>query len=132
MDETRFRVLDKEKKKGKKSPIGWLWLCANPIQKIVAFTYKPGRSNQDVFPLLKDFTGYLQTDGYGTYERYGRKPGVTHLQCLAHSRRYFMEARENDPKRADTAIEQFFGPLYAIEKECRDQALSYDQITQAA
>jgi hypothetical protein len=38
--------------------------------------------------MLKDFRGYLQTDGYGVYDKYGKKEGVTHLACWAHARRY--------------------------------------------
>jgi hypothetical protein len=38
--------------------------------------------------LLKDFKGYLQTDGYGVYEWFARQSGITHIACMAHARRY--------------------------------------------
>lgn len=128
MDETTYRVLDNEKAKGKKSHIGYLWACSNAIQRIAAFTYQRGRGKKDVHHLLAGYKGYLQTDGYGVYTKYGRQPGVTHLQCLAHSRRYFSEARSNDLKRSDYVLDNFFKPLYAIEEECRSMNLNYDQI----
>jgi transposase len=129
VDETTYRVLDNEKQKGKKSHLGFLWATCNPIQKIVAFSYQKGRGHKDARHLLQGFKGYLGTDGYGVYKKYGRQPGVTHLQCLAHCRRYFFEARDYDLKRADQALEDFFRPLYVIEESCRERGLDYDQIT---
>lgn len=129
VDETTYRVLDNEKQKGKKSHLGFLWATCNPIQKMVAFSYQKGRGHKDARHLLQGFKGYLETDGYAVYKKYGRQPGVTHLQCLAHCRRYFFEARGYDLKRADKVLEDFFRPLYVIEASCREQELDYDQIT---
>lgn len=130
MDETTYRVLDNEKQKGKKSHIGYLWGCANPIQAMVAFNYQRGRGKKDVDHILSGYKGYLQTDAYGAYTKYGRQQGVVHLLCMSHARRYFVEARSHDLKRADYALEHFFGPLYAIEEECRRGALTFDEIGQ--
>jgi len=128
MDETTYRVLDNEKVKGKKSHIGYLWACSNPIQRILAFSYQKGRGKKEVAHILKGYKGYLQTDGYAGYTNYGKQPGVIHLQCLAHVRRHFCEARSNDLKRSDYALEHFFGPLYAIEENCRTLRLTYDEV----
>lgn len=128
MDETTYRVLDNEKKKGKKSHIGYLWGCANPIQRMVAFNYKGGRGKKNVHDILSGYKGYLQTDAYSAYKKFGQQPGVIHLLCMAHARRYFAEARSNDLKRSDYVLEHFFGPLYDIEQECRQDELSFDEI----
>lgn len=130
MDETRYRVLDNEKVRGKKSHMGYLWAVSNPVQRIVAFYYQKGRGRKDAAPVLDGYSGYLQTDGYGVYTHYGRRPGVIHLQCLAHARRYFAEARGHDLRRSDHALKYFFAPLYAIEEQCKQEGLSYDQITE--
>ncbi len=130
MDETTYRVLDNEKLKGKKSHIGYLWACSNPIQRILAFSYHKGRGKKEVSHILKGYKGYLQTDGYAGYTQYGRQPGVVHLQCMAHTRRYFVESRTHDLKRSDYVLEQFFAPLYRIEQQCRDARLTYDEITE--
>ena len=130
MDETTYRVLDNEKVKGKKSHIGYLWACSNPIQKILAFSYQKGRGKKEVAHILKGYTGYLQTDGYAGYTKYGSQPGVVHLQCLAHARRYFSESRNHDLKRSDYALEHFFAPLYQVERQAKAAGLTYDQITE--
>lgn len=130
MDETTYRVLDNEKQKGKKSHIGYLWACSNPIQKILAFSYQKGRGKKEVAHIFTRYKGFLQTDGYAGYTKYGAQPGVVHLQCMAHARRHFSDARSHDLKRSDHALEQFFAPLYKIEQQCKAAGLTYDEITE--
>jgi transposase len=129
VDETTFRVLDDTKKKGKKSHIGWMWSMMNPVQRIACFMYQPGRGKKDITSVLRGYKGYLMSDAYGAYTKYGKQPGVIHQQCLSHSRRYFMYALENDKARASYALDQFFGPLYDIEQECKEKQLDFDTIT---
>jgi hypothetical protein len=129
MDETRYRVLDNTKKQGKKCHIGWMWASMNPMQGIVCFTYQQGRGKKDIRSVLQGYKGYLMTDAYGAYTKYGKQPGVTHQHCLSHARRYFMYALDNDTARASYALDHFFAPLYAIEQECKLLQLDYDSIT---
>jgi transposase len=129
MDETRYRVLDSSKKEGKKSHIGWMWSCLNPAQGIVCFLYQQGRGKKDIQHVLQGYRGILMTDAYGAYTKYGRQPGVTHQHCLSHARRLFVYALDHDGKRAVYALDNFFGPLYDIEQECKSLELDYDGIT---
>lgn len=129
MDETRYRVLDNSKKQGKKSHIGWMWASMNPMQGIVCFMYQQGRGKKDIRAVLQGYKGFLMTDAYGAYTKYGRQPGVTHQHCLSHARRYFVYALQNDAARAGYALDHFFGPLYDIEYECKLLQLDYDGIT---
>jgi transposase len=130
IDETRYRVLDNTKKKGKKSHIGWMWASMNPMQRIVCFMYQKGRGNKDIRAVLQGYKGYLMTDAYSAYTKYGKQPGVTHQHCLSHARRYFVYALDNDAARAGYAINHFFGPLYDIEDQCKLLQLDYDGITE--
>ena|GEM_PF-131767 len=129
LDETRYRVLDNEKKKGKKSHIGWMWASLNPVQKIVCFSYEQGRGKADIQAVLDGYRGYLMTDAYGAYTRYGRQQGVVHQYCLAHARRRFITALDHDQPRAAYALDQFLAPLYTIERQCKALQLDYDGIT---
>ena len=126
IDETRYRVLDNTKKKGKKSHIGWMWASMNPMQRIVCFMYQQGRGKKDIRSVLHGYKGYLMTDAYSAYTKYGKQPGVAHQHCLSHSRRYFVYALENDAAKAGYAIDHFFGPLYDIEEECKLLQLDFD------
>lgn len=129
LDETRYRVLDNTKKQGKKSHIGWMWASMNPVQRIVCFMYQRGRGNKDIRAVLQGYKGFLMTDAYGVYTKYGKQPGVTHQHCLSHARRYFVYSMDNDAARAGYALDHFFGPLYDIEQECKTLQLHYDDIT---
>lgn len=130
MDETKYRVLDNTRAKGKGSHNGYLWVGGNPILKIVCFIYKKGRGKGEIKEILSGFEGYLHTDAYAGYDEYGKQPGVVHLHCLDHSRRYFVDSLMNDERRSNYALEHFFAPLYQIERECKDKRLSYDEITE--
>jgi transposase len=129
MDETRYRVLDNTKKQGKKCHIGWMWASMNPVQRIVCFIYEQGRGKKDIRPVLQGYKGFLMTDAYSAYTKYGKQPGVIHQHCLSHARRYFLYALKNDAARAGCALDHFFGPLYDIEQECKFLQLDYDGIT---
>jgi len=117
VDETPIKVLDKQKK-GKLHQ-GYHWVYHSPIQKVVFFDYRKGRSREGPKEMLKDFQGYLQTDGYSAYNWFKDKEGITMLSCMAHTRRYFEQALDNDHARAEYAL-RMIQQLYAIERETKD------------
>ena len=125
-DETSITVLDKEKLKGKKSHIGYMWAYCNPVDKLVFFEYQKGRGNKHARSVLENFKGTLHTDGYNVYKHYGARRDVTHACCNAHARRKFDEAKFTDKARAMHVIEQY-AKLYAIEKHCKENNLSFDE-----
>ncbi|HUQ65409.1 MAG TPA: IS66 family transposase [Flavitalea sp.] len=130
MDETKFRVLDNTRAKGKQSHNGYLWVVGNPILKLICFTYKKGRGKGEIKEILSGFKGNLHTDAYAGYDEYGKQPGVVHLHCMDHARRYYVESLNNDERRSSYALDHFFAPLYQIERECKENELSYDEITE--
>ena len=65
-DETPIKVLDGEKKG--QTHRGYFWVSHSPQQKVVVFNHSKGRSAQFPTEFLKDYRGYLQTDGYGVYD----------------------------------------------------------------
>jgi len=126
-DETPVKVLDGDKKGA--SHQGYYWVYHNAEQRLVLFDYRPGRGREGPDDILKDFQGYLQTDGYSAYEAFGRRPGITLLHCMAHARRKFHEALANDPARAEYAL-ALFQRLYAIEARIKDQQLAGEAVVQ--
>jgi transposase len=121
-DETPIKVLDKDKKG--QTHRGYYWVYQNSIDKIVFFDYQPGRGREGPVNILENFRGYLQTDGYSAYEIFDKRTGITLMHCMAHARRMFNEALDNDEARACYALEQM-AKLYAIERGCKEQALSF-------
>ena len=120
-DETPLKVLDKDKKGT--THRGWLWVYQNSILRLVFVDYRQGRGREGPEEILKDFKGYLQTDGYPLYDFFKQKEDITVLHCMAHARRMFYDALENDTARADHALQQF-GLLYAIERKAKQLLLN--------
>ena len=125
VDETPIKVLDSNKKGAAHQ--GYYWVYHAPLDGTVLFDYSPTRGGIAAVPMLGNFKGYLQTDGYGVYEKYGKKKEVTHLACWAHARREFEKALDNDRLRAEKAL-LMIQQLYAVEREAREVGLSAEQI----
>lgn len=131
VDETGLKVLlGKESGKGKKIHGGYLWCYHNSVKKMVYFDYQTGRGEKHTMGILKNYTGVLQTDGWKVYEGVAAKQkGITHICCMAHARRKFFEAKAHDKEPAEYALEKF-NALYSIERRCKDEQLSFEQITE--
>lgn len=125
VDETPIKVLDKEKKGT--THRGFHWVYRSPLKNMVLFDYREGRGREGPQECLKDFKGYLQTDGYTVYEDFASKPSVTLLHCMAHARRKFDEAKSNDNTRAEYALTEI-QKLYAIERQAKVDALPPEQL----
>lgn len=101
-DETGIKVLDSEKQGS--SHQGYLWAYRDVIHGLVLFDYQRGRNKEGPARMLKDFKGYLQTDGYAAYDQFAQRAGVQMLHCMAHARRYFKEAEDNDRQRSEHVL----------------------------
>lgn len=124
VDETTIQVLDEDKKG--KSHRGYYWLYHNSENKLVLFDYRSGRSPDGPDDILKDFQGYLQTDGYTVYEDFGKRPGIITMACMAHARRKFNDALKNDKARAEHAL-SLFGQIYALERKIEEERLTKEE-----
>jgi transposase len=124
VDETPIQVLDKTKKG--KTHRGYYWVYHSPLEKTVLFDYRDGRSREGPTQLLKDFTGYLQTDGYKVYDAFGKRKEITLLGCMAHARRGFEKALDYNKSKAEYAM-GMFQKLYAIERKAKDEKLNAEQ-----
>lgn len=125
VDETPIKVLDSDKKGAAHQ--GWYWVYHCPLDKTVLFDYNPSRGGHVPKSMLDNFKGYLQTDGYAAYDKYGKKKDIIHLACWAHARREFEKALQNDRPRAEKAL-LMIQELYKIEREAKEEQLSAEQI----
>lgn len=53
-----------------------------PLYEQLLFDYHPSRVSHAPRSILDSFKGYLQTDGYAVYDKYGKKRDITHLGLL--------------------------------------------------
>lgn len=123
-DETPIKVMDKDKKG--QTHRGYFWVYQNSVEKLVFFDYQESRGREGPSGILENFQGYLQTDGYSAYETFDKKEGITLINCMAHARRMFNEALQNDEARASYAMERI-QELYAVERDAKAQGLSFDE-----
>jgi transposase len=121
-DETPIKVLDKNKKGDTHK--GYYWVYHSPITKAVCFQYRKGRGREGPKEFLKDFQGAIQADGWHVYDRFEKRDGITLLGCLAHVRRKFAEAQDNDKARAAHVLSEI-QKLYATERKARNEGLDY-------
>jgi len=124
VDESPIKVLDRDKPGATHQ--GYMWVYNAPMQNAMFFDYNKGRGASAPIKNLSTFKGYLQTDGYSVYEQFARDPEVTHLACMAHARRMFDKARDNDNTRASVVL-LLIQKLYAIEHTAREGQLSAGQ-----
>jgi transposase len=117
-DETPIKVLDKDKKGTTHRGFHWVYHAA--VKRLVLFDYREGRGRDGPRELLKNFKGYLQTDGYGVYDEFDNKEGVSLVNCFAHARRKFEKALENDKALAEEAL-SMIQHLYALERQIREE-----------
>jgi len=108
---------------------GYMWVFLLPKSKMVVFEYHQSRAKSVPQQVLKEFKGCLQTDGYAGYEEIGKQDGITHIGCMAHARRKFEAALDNDKGLATTAMEMF-QQLYAVERKAKEDQMDAGQLYQ--
>lgn len=123
-DETPIPVQTKDKPGATHK--GYHWVYYSPPEKLVCFDYRKSRGREGPDKFLEAFKGTLQTDGYVAYDIYETKQDITLLACMAHARRKFDQAKDNDLLRANYALERIQA-LYQVESKAREQGLSHDQ-----
>ncbi len=102
---------------------GKMWTYHSPLERLVAFDATETREHHGPLTFLKGFAGYLQGDAYSGNLTLRKKSPVFMVGCMAHLRRYFVDALDKDPRAAHfiALIKQ----LYQIEEEARP--LAHDQ-----
>lgn len=128
VDETPFKVLDRDHKNGIHQ--GYMWLYHAPVDRLVLFDYRKGRDRSGPKEMLADFKGIIQTDGYKVYDSLYGKHDTIHLTfCMAHARRKFVEALKDNEEQANHVLDEM-QLLYSLEQQMREKGLDYLQRTQ--
>lgn len=114
-DESHIKVQDGNKSGS--THMGWQWVYHSPSEHIVVFQYRKGRGNNGPKEFLKNYSGYLQCDGYKAYDKIGQLPQVNLVGCHVHARRYFVKAKDAGDRQADDVL-AIYQKIYQIEKAC--------------
>jgi transposase len=134
VDETTLQVLRESGRDPTSTSYMWIFRRGDPEKTVLIYQYHPSRSGDVAREFLRDFEGYVQTDGYKGYDFLDNNKNVRHIGCLAHARRKFMDVVKAQGKNrkagsADVAL-SYIKKLYMLEREARKQSYSIEQIHQ--
>ena len=117
VDETPIRYLDPDRPG--KAQMGFLWAFSAPGSDVL-FDWQTTRGHEVPAEMLKNFKGYLQSDAYAAYTTLARerKGEIKLVGCMAHARRKFVEALQED-RRVAWIVRQI-AHLYGVEKQLRE------------
>lgn len=137
-DDTTLKVLDPAKKPAVKR--GHMWAFVAMEVQLVAFLFAPNWAAEHPAEFLRTFDGFLQGDGYAGFARIlngddeddagdddeSALPSQRRLGCGMHIRRKFESSANLGDARGAIAL-SFFRKIYAVEKACKDEGLTYEQ-----
>lgn len=120
-DETVLQVLKEPGKTAQSKSYMWLYRTSGEAKnQIVLYEYQPDRKHSHPEDYLKDFTGYIHTDGYDGY--HNLPENIIVVGCLAHLRRKFFDALKTMPKEkqkgsnAEKGVD-YCDKLFHLEKQ---------------
>lgn len=118
-DETTVQVLNHQDDSTNIKSYMWLYRSGIHDDKIIIYEYQPGRAAHFPQEFLKNFKGYLQTDGYEVYKKIEH---TIQVGCLAHGRRKIKEAIQSMKIKTEgtTLCAQVFNTMNAILKKDKE------------
>lgn len=131
MDETPLQVLNEPGRKNTAKSYMWVARGGADGKPLVLFRYDPSRSGSVAQKIVGDFQGFLQTDGYIGYQALGETDNITHVGCLAHARRKFMEvlkAGSKNKKGTASTVVDLIGKIYHLESQAKKASFSHKAI----
>jgi transposase len=136
-DETEVQVLKENGRPAQAKSYLWVQMSGTgpPVR---LFTYAPSRSAKTAVELYAGARGALMSDGYAPYDTVASVNAVVHLGCMAHARRYLVEAEAALPKAARppdhpaTTMLAVITELYAVEARWRQRPAAPDETPEQA
>lgn len=126
VDESTLPVINNEKHRAVK---GYMWCTRAVESNMVVFHYDMGsRSYETARKLLRGYRGTIQSDGYGAYDQFENDSHIQVIGCWAHVRRKFIEAMDEDSRRATEAL-VYINKLYHIESEASEQGITEEALS---
>ena len=123
-DETPVQVLHEPGRKAQNKSYEWLYRTSGCSEHpIVIYEYKETRGQEHPKTFLRDFKGYLHTDGYQAY--HNLPSGIIVVGCWFHCRQHWENLYKTIPedKRNGSNAERglvYCNLLFAFEDEFRD------------
>jgi transposase len=126
VDESSIKVMTQDKED---STIKGCMQIYHAVNKKQAFyLYTQTKEKENLLAHLRTYVGNLQVDGNVSYEEIKQAYAkITVSHCMAHARRKFEQALENDPDRAAHVLTEI-QRLYTVEHSIREEKLNAEEI----
>jgi len=133
-DDTGIQVLKEDGRSASSRSALWIRRGGAPETPVVLLDYNVSKGSAVASMLLEEFKGYLIVDAAPSFNAVVSKNELTTVLCNDHSRRKFVEAGRNAPKRKKNATSEewvatkaiaFYKQLYKLEKEIRELPPQY-------
>lgn len=124
-DETPVQVLKEKGKKPQTKSYMWLYRTGNDGREpIILYDYQPSRNGDHAVTFLKNFKGYVHSDGYQGYNKLNY---ITRCGCWARLRRKFVEAipakkAERAPRTTAEIGRDYCNQLFMIEESLEERS----------
>jgi transposase len=105
-----------------KTKQGRIWVYVSPERREAVYDFTTTRAGEGPRSFLSGFTGFLQADAYGGYDRLYTSGEVVEVGCHAHARRKFFDALDTAPEAASYVLALIRG-LYDIEANARERGI---------
>jgi transposase len=120
IDETTMQVIKENGRSAKTKSYLWVFRGGEVKAPTIIFMYRETRSAKFLLELLKDYNGYIQTDGYKGYNHLEVLATIILIACWGHARRKFDEAAKASKNKgsAQEAL-SIIQRLYLIENRIK-------------
>jgi transposase len=123
-DETTVQVLHEPGRRAQNKSYEWVYRTSGCSKhKIVIYDYKETRNEEHPKEFLKDFKGFLHTDGYQGY--HNLPPDIIVVGCWQHAREYWENLLKIIPKDKQKGSDaergcMYINRLFKLEREFKD------------
>lgn len=122
-DETWTKVVQQDGRDSKKKCYIWVYCTGECDEPIIYYEFHENRAAESAKEFLKDYRGFLHSDGYQVY--HSLDSGITVVGCLAHIKRKFSDAikalsPEEQKKTVCFKGQEYCDYLFHIEKKYID------------
>jgi len=126
VDETFSKLLDPDR--GGRARDAYSWGYHAPHERAIVLEFSPSRSGEILHRFSpRGWQGEVQTDGAKMYPGvFKHHPGIVHFECIAHLRRYVLEAVKAGEVAAVPLLKEITG-LYRIERQATERGMNADQ-----
>ena len=115
MDPTPVSLMSETKNGSTKEATIWTYRA---LDGSVFFEFATNKEGTTPAITLKHYQGRLQTDGANNFGEVPSRPGVIHMNCWSHVRRYFVKAADAGEKDANIFLDEI-DRLFYIERLAR-------------